>query len=564
MIREPYFSIFGIIVVLLAVGLVWRMSDGSNDWRVIEGATDMQAATDSFAVENVTEGPVLTGSSNTKKKGAYATEFKFNSSIGTETGSLEVVTELVMDKDGVMFLTLPKEMKLPDIKNLTITTITSSDAAARYMLDGVTNVCDSNDLGDLLGAGITPCSAETKIKIIMADTSAIKDFTIKQPVSFKLSGLYTPSATPVKFTIQTTKTYIRDESVNVSGVTTESTADEAVTKECKFKLTLTDDTPDATDVTVKYDFSFIPASAFKIKSGSKLYFLYSDDFTLPNAGDIKIAVNGYTVLDSDKGEYTLQSKDKCGTPSKNQQDQLSQMGIAKFDSEMKLCTKYYVLELRKDIAVNESGKLSVSLLGMTNPPFYPDRAPEGKRDYLVKPFNSAMCIMVLDTSRGRVLITPLAESYSNVGAYFRGNYPVKNKKSANGGQRVKEDDGVHGDDAAETRSKQSRPAPSSRAANVYTVNYFYDGQGAGEYGYIARPDIFGTTPYSYDSGGRGGLGSSDKYLAKQYRDLEEKKRMQQEQKARGPGAVGQIAPPMGVEPSALNGGVQPYNSEIRF
>ena len=564
MIREPYFSIFGIIVVLLAVGLVWRMSDGSNDWRVIEGATDMQAATDSFAVENVTEGPVLTESSNTKKKGAYATEFKFNSSIGTETGSLEVVTELVMDKDGVMFLTLPKEMKLPDIKNLTITTITSSDAAARYMLDGVTNVCDSNDLGDLLGAGITPCSAETKIKIIMADTSAIKDFTIKQPVSFKLSGLYTPSATPVKFAIQTTKTQIRDELVSVPGVAAASTDDEALAKECKFKLTLTDDTPDATDVTVKYDFSFIPASAFKIKSGSKLYFLYSDDFTLPNAGDIKIAVNGYTVLDSDKGEYTLQSKEKCGTPSKSQLDQLSQMGIAKFDSEMKLCTKYYVLELKKDIDINESGKLAVSLLGMTNPPFYPDRAPEGKRDYLVKPFNSAMCIMVLDTSKGRVLITPLAESYSNVGAYFRGNYPVKNKKSANGGQRVKEDDGVHGDDVAETRSKQSRPAPSSRAANVYTVNYFYDGQGAGEYGYIARPDIFGTTPYSYDSGGRGGLGSSDKYLAKQYRDLEEKKRMQQEQKARGPGAVGQIAPPMGVEPSALNGGGQPYNSEIRF
>jgi hypothetical protein len=267
--------------------------------------------------------PMLLGSENA---------FKFNSSIGVETGSLEVSTELVLEKDGVMILTLPKEMKVPDIKKLAITTITSSSAdaaaaaatAARYMLDGVTNVCDSNDLGDLLGAGITPCSAETKIKIIMADTSAIKDFTIKQPVSFKLSGLYTPSATPVKFTIQTTKTHIRDESVNVPGVTTESTADEAVAKECKFKLTLTDDTPDATDVTVKYDFSFIPASAFKIKSGSKLYFLYSDDFTLPNAGDIKIAVNGYTVLDSDKGEYTLQSKEKCGTPSKSQLDQLNE------------------------------------------------------------------------------------------------------------------------------------------------------------------------------------------------------------------------------------------------
>jgi hypothetical protein len=100
---------------------------------------------------------------------------------------------------------------------------------------------------------------------------------------------------------------------------------------------------------------------------------------------------------------------------------------------------------------------------------------------------------------------------------------------------------------------------------VYTVNYFYDGQGAGEYGYIARPDIFGTTPYSYDSG-RGGLGSSDKYLAKQYRDLEEKKRMQkqQEQEQRAHGAVGQISPPMGVAPISLNGGVQPYTSNIRF
>jgi hypothetical protein len=511
--------------------------------------------------------PMLLGSENA---------FKFNSSNGVETGSLEVSTELVLERDGVMILTLPKEMKVPDIKKLAITTITSSSAAAaaaaataaRYMLDGVTNVCDSDDLGDLLGGrgGILPCAGETKIKIIMADTSAIKDFTIKQPVSFKLSGLYTPSATPVKFTIQTSKTHIRDESVNVPGVTTESTADEAVAKECKFKLTLTDDTPDATDVTVKYDFSFTPASAFKIKSGSKLYFLYSDDFTLPNAGDIKIAVNGYTVLDSDKVEYTLKSKEKCGTPSQTQLDLIKDVGFAmKFESEMKLCTKYYVLELKKDIDISESGKLAVSLLGMTNPPFYPDRAPEGERDYLVKPFNSAMCIMVLDTSIGKVLVNPVAESYSNVGAYFRGNYPVKNKKSVNGGRRDDHDDGVHGDDAAENRSRQSRPAPSSRAANVYTVNYFYDGQGAGEYGYIARPDIFGTTPYSYD-GGRGGLGSSDKYIAKQYRDLEEKKRLQkqQQQQQGAHGAVGQIAPPMGVAPSSLDGGVQPYNSEIKF
>lgn len=556
MIREPYFSIFGIIVVLIAVGLVWLMSDGNNDWRVIEGATDMQAA--SAASAAATTGSAITTATTT------TTAFKFNSSSGAETGSLEVTTtELVMSKDGIMFLTLPKEMKVPDIKNLAITTMTSSDAA-RYILEGVTNVCDSDDLGDLLNTYITPCAAETKIKIIMADTSAIKDFTVAHPISFKISGLYTPTATPVKFEIQTDKSLIIQDAVDIPGVTVAAIAGDVLAKECKFKLTLTDDTPDATDVTVKYDFSFIPATAFKIKSGSKLYFLYSDDFTLPNPGDIKIAVNGYTVLDSDKGEYTLQSKEKCGTPSQTQVDILKEAGFAmKFESEMKLCTKYYVLELRKDIAVNESGKLAVSLLGMTNPPFYPDRAPEGKRDYLVKPFNSAICIMVLDTSVGKVLVNPASESYSNIGAYFRGNYPVKNKKSANSGRRNDDNDdaaNIHGDDAAEKRSKQSRPAPSSRAANVYTVNYFYDGQGAGEYGYIARPDIFGTTPYSYDSGGRGGLGSSDKYLAKQYRDLEEKKRLQQEQRA----AVGQIAPPMGVAPSALNGGVQPYNSEIRF
>lgn len=554
MIREPYFSIFGIIVVLLAVGLVWRISESErdNDWRVIEGATDMQAAA------SVASAAATTGSAIT----TTTTAFKFNSSSEVNnTGSLEVVTEVVMDKHGVMFLTLPKEMKVPDIKNLRITTMTSSDAAARYILDGVTNVCDSDDLGELLNTYITPCAAETKIKIIMADTSAIKDFTVAHPISFKILGLYTPTATPVKFEIHTDKSLIIQDAVDIPGVTVAAIAGDVLAKECKFKLTLTDDTPDATGVTVKYDFSFIPATAFKIKSGSKLYFLYSDDFTLPNPGDIKIAVNGYTVLDSDKGEYTLKSKEKCGTPSKDQQDRLKEMG-ANFESEMKLCTKYYVLELRKEIAINESGKLAVSLLGMTNPPFYPDRAPEGKRDYLVKPFNSAICIMVMDTSVGKVLVNPASENYSNVGAYFRGNYPVKNKKSANG-QRDKEDDGVHGDDVAEKRSRQSRPAPSSRAANVYTVNHFYDGQGAGEYGYIARPDIFGTTPYSYDSG-RGGLGSSDKYLAKQYRDLEEKKRLQQEQRVRGSSAVGQIAPPMGVAPSALNGGVQPYNSEIRF
>ena len=553
MIREPYFSIFGIIVVIIAVGFILRMSDNSNILGVIEGIGQVD--------------PVPVAQPISDAGGA----FKFNSSSGVDTGSLEVSTELVIDKDGVMFLTLPKEMKVPDIKKLAITTTTTitsspSGATSRYMLEGVTNLCDSDDLGDLLSGSITHCAAETKIKIIMGDTSTINDFTVAQPVSFKLSGLYTPTATPVKFEIRTDKMVISDDFVTIPGVTTSSMAEEFLAKTCEFKLTLTDDTPEATDVTVKYDFSFTPPSAFKIKSGSKLYFLYSDDFTLPNPGDIKIAVNGYTVLDPDKGEYTLKSKEKCTTPSKSELDLLKDMGANfNFESEIKLCTKYYVLELRKDIVINESGKLVVSLIGMTNPPYYPNHAPEGKRDYLVKPFNTTLCIMLLDTNKGgKVLINPVIESYANIGIYFRGNYPVKNKKSKTGYNDDNAMD-IHGDDAAENRSKQSRPSATSRAANVYTVNYFYDGQGAGEYGYIARPDIFGTTPYSYDSG-RGGLGSSDKYLAKQYRDLEEKKRMQkqQQQEQMAHGAVGQIAPPMGVAPSSLDGGIQPYNSEIRF
>jgi hypothetical protein len=62
--------------------------------------------------------------------------------------------------------------------------------------------------------------------------------------------------------------------------------------------------------------TLLPKRGFAMQTDT----IYSDDFTLPNADDIKIAVNGYTVLDSDKGEYTLQSKEKCGTPSQTQLD----------------------------------------------------------------------------------------------------------------------------------------------------------------------------------------------------------------------------------------------------
>jgi hypothetical protein len=110
-------------------------------------------------------------------------------------------------------------------------------------------------------------------------------------------------------------------------------------------------------------------------------------------------------------------------------------------------------------------------------------------------------------------------------------------------------------------SVESRGSGPHRAANVYTVNYFYDGQGQGEYGYIARPDIFGTTPYSYGTT-RGGLGTSDKYIAKQKRDLEEEKRIREEKIKQW--KASQIRPPMGVAPALLNAGVQPYDATINF
>jgi hypothetical protein len=150
----------------------------------------------------------------------------------------------------------------------------------------------------------------------------------------------------------------------------------------------------------------------------------------------------------------------------------------------------------------------------------------------------------------------------HAGVYMRGNYPIKNKKPTDND----DDDTGTGDNAGDSkmkssnRSVESRPS-SSRAANVYTVNYFYDGQGQGEYGYIARPDIFGTTPYSYGTS-RGGLGASDKYIAKHYRDLAEQKRLKEEKQKQW--QASQLRPPMGVAPALLNAGVQPYDASINF
>jgi hypothetical protein len=152
---------------------------------------------------------------------------------------------------------------------------------------------------------------------------------------------------------------------------------------------------------------------------------------------------------------------------------------------------------------------------------------------------------------GKYKIVP-TPSISNIGLYFRGNYPIKNTGGGSGGK--------HGDDAIAGGSPGAANGSSGyRSANVYTVNYFYDGQGAGEYGHIARPEIFGRSPYTYNSHKNKIMGStSDGSIARHYRDYANRNQ------PTTPTATGQIGPQMGVAPSSLYGGVQPYNSVIRF
>ena len=530
----PYFSILVIIVLLLFVWVVW----GSNERLIIEGAVGDSAVVETTSAPATTTPPAATFTLTPNTAGA-------------QNAVLAINTTLAIKRDGILTLILPPEMEVP-ITNPTIT------PSAFGKVDSVSNMCDSDDLEKLLVVGIKKCNQDTVINIIM-NTAALTDEQLKvaQPISFSITGVKLPSyASSLKFGITTSTGTSKSSTVSISGATGTAPAGgvDGEVSDCKFGITLSDDSPGAKLVTVNYNFSFTNGASgdlatFTIKKDkSKIYFLFSDDFKLPSVPNINVIVNKTTALSSEKGEYTLVYKQQCKSFVSDQLTDV--LGLQNsFDSENKLCTNYYVLTLKKDLRV-VSGELMISLSGITNPPYYSPPAAEGKRDYLVKPFNSSLCILNLDTTLvgGKYLMVPSPITIANAGIYFRGNYPIKNTGKDGDG------DG-DGDGASSGKSHVSSSSSTSRnhAANVYTVNYFYDGQGAGEYGHIAQPEIFGRAPYKYNSHKSGIMGStSDAALAKHYNDYAKYT------------AMGQIAPQMGVAPSSLYGGVQPYNSEIHF
>lgn len=556
MVREPYFSILVIVVLLLFLWTAW----GTKDRLIIDGMVGAGAA-DTFALA-----PNLAG--------------------GTAASTLTVTnTSLLIKPDGVLFLTLPPEMTGITKTDLTLTPSTFGT------IDGVFDACETEDIGEMIessiksGAAVTRCSA-TKIKIIMTTPVIIASPPTENAISFAIAGLKIPAASPnpLTFSIESSANERGDVTPGVTTLATIRTSTAPVTfatgssattvdrsgdlAGCTFNIKLSDDTPKAKSVTVNYGFAFTAGAAaasptFKIKSGSKMYFIFSDDFDLPTITNIKVVLNKNTVLDSEKGEYSLVYKTKCGTPSKNVYSALPGFSTANklsdtFDSSATLCAKYYMLTLNRDVDVTPTEPLTMSLVGITNPSYYSPPAASEKRDYLIKPFNMSICLMqlstVMGTTAGKYFINPTPDSYANAGVYFRGNYPIKNKTGASDA----DDDDGDSNSSKKSSTSSNHAHSHAHAASVYTVNYFYDGQGVGEYGHIAQPEIFGSRPYSHGGGSGSGASSSDKYIAKHYRDLAEQKRRQDA------ATSGQLIPPLGVAPATLNGGVQPYNSEIHF
>jgi len=511
---------------------------------------------------------------------------------GTSATTLTVKTKLLIKPDGILFLTMP-----PEMTGITKNGLTLSGFGT---IDSVIDSCESEDVGEIIesiaaananttGQSVSKCSA-TKIKIIMNPASLVPpyNFAIANPIEFKLGGaaikIPTKSPASLAFSIESSANAKGDTTPGVltlptiqsatasvafptGSAATASTAATDITG-CKFDIQLSDDAPNAKSVTANYGFEFTtgtaasPAAAtMTVKAGSKIYFIYSDDFDLPTStANIDVVLNKNRILDSEKGEYSLVYKTKCGTPPNNFYSALPGFKPGepvKFDSEAKLCAKYYVLTLKVDVDVAPTTPLTLSLVGITNPPYYSPPASAGQKDYLIKPFNTSICIMQLKTSAGSFLINPSPKSYANVGMYFRGNYPIKNTKNAAN---------TTGDRTGDNASSGGVASAGARAANVYTLNYFYDGQGAGEYGHIAQPEIFGSRPYSYSShDGRSGALDNNR-IARHYIELgiKEQKRQRAAAAAAAAASSGQIAPPLGVVPALLNGGVQPYESDIHF
>jgi hypothetical protein len=497
----------------------------------------------------------------------------------TAPPSGEVKTETIF------YISAPTELMVENYKTLTIVntaTQSPSSAVVTYAIDDVINICDSTVVSDLFFSDVASalinrnsspqtittvkqCVNENKIKIIATHTALPTDST-GLVHTFKIQGFKIPVVSPLQIIIETvSSTNITREvkEVVIPAAPTTNFVRPVGFTDSTFKIALSDNTPGAKNITAKYAFKFTSSSTdFVIeKDDSVIYFIFSSDFVLPPIENVKVAINN-VLLDAGKNEYVLQHKTTCITPGKDSSLFVDSSNY-KFESENKLCINIYMLYLKQNLTVT-SNEFTVALKGLTNPSYSPPPVAYDKKDFLFRAFNTSYCIMNLKIrTLGRYLFNPKSEDYIHAGFYMRGNYPLKNVKPVEdekSGSGENSGDAKMKLDAATNKSIESRGG-SNRAANVYTVNYFYDGQGQGEYGYIARPDIFGTTPYSYGTS-RGGLGTSDKYVAKHKRDLEEEKRIKEEKLKQW--KASQIRPPMGVAPALLNAGVQPYDSTINF
>ena len=508
--------------------------------------------------------------------------FAENAKATLEVTNLRTAPETETATETVFYIYIPSELPLPDYKRLTAVNLSSASTgtgAITYKVDDYITGCDSTAINELFFSNaahalvtkdastletVKKCSNLNKVKLISTHPASASS----QPIThnFKLQGFDLPQLSPISIKIETETKVGRSSnaySAIFPGAITQNAVQvpEAFTN-ATFKIDLSDATPGAKNVTAKYTFKFTPATAngFVIeKNDSVIHFIFSDDFVLPPVENVTVAVNN-VLLDAGKNEYVLQQKNTCITPSK--ESLLFLDSSYKFESENKICMKIYTLFIKQNITVPSTG-LTVALKGLTNPSYSPSPVAYDKKDFLFRAFNTSYCILNLKVKDvGKYLFNPKTDDYLHAGIYMRGNYPLKNKKPADGDKDgdSKIQSSSSSSSSSSSNSIESRGG-SNRAANVYTVNYFYDGQGQGEYGYIARPDIFGTTPYSYGTS-RGGLGTSDKYIAKHNRDLAEDKRLHAEKAQQW--KESQVRPPMGVAPALLNAGVQPYDATINF
>ena len=590
--QSMYFRLVLGFIILLSIGLLYYVIQTRG--KIIEGNTGSPASGAAPTTESllVSVKPPLSESMLVTESGASGQDFFVNFKKNDEGKPTIIFTKLrtappsgEVKTETIFYVSVPTELMVDNYKTLTIVN-TSAEISFKnigngvtYAIDDVSNICDSTVVSDLFFSDVASalinrnsspqtintvkqCVSANKIKIIATHTALPADST-GLVHTFKIQGFSLPTVSPLDIIIETiAPTSMTRE---VKAITIPAPATTGFTRsvgftDSTFKIELSDTTPGTKNITAKYAFKFTTpapsANDFIIeKDDSVIYFIFSNDFVLPPIENVKVAINN-VLLDAGKNEYVLQHKTTCITPGKDSSLFVDSSSY-KFESENKICINVYMLYLKQNLTV-ALGEFTVALKGLTNPPYYPPPVAYDKKDFLFRAFNTSYCIMNLKIRNlGRYLFNPKSEEYINAGFYMRGNYPLKNVKPV---EDEKSGDAKMKSDAETNKSIESRGG-STRAANVHTVNYFYDGQGQGEYGYIARPDIFGTTPYSYGTS-RGGAGTSDKYVAKHKRDLEEEKRITAEKLKQW--KASQISPPMGVAPALLNAGIQPYDSSINF